>query len=149
MNGDFQNAKSLLTKYFTLTNAQIVTMFSAPTLIVPAPPAGSLIEAFGMTLENINGGTAYTGGGSITLAYGNASPPVNTIAGSITSNFLTSPIVTQIARLNNTAITGPGIAATLCLGVGLYIVNLSANFAQAGGAGTMRGSITYKITSGW
>lgn len=141
----------ILTQPFTLTNAQIVSLYSAPTLVIPAPPNGSLIEVVGYTLENINGGTAYLLGGSINLFYGaSASPPLYAGATAIAAGFMTGPVVTQIIRANGangTASTGN--PSSDVIGVGLYIGCLTQNFSQVGNAGTILGLITYRITTGW
>ena len=153
LSGSFQTGESsgILTQPFTLTNAQIVSLYSAPTLVIPAPPSGSLIEVVGYTLENINGGTAYLLGGSINLFYGaSASPPLYAGATAIGAGFMTGPVVTQIIRANGangTASTGN--PSSDVIGVGLYIGCLTQNFSQVGNAGTMRGLITYRITTGW
>jgi hypothetical protein len=55
-----------------LTAVQIEGMYAAPILIMPAPPAGSMIVINDATI-NLTGATAaFAGGGVIALQYGNA-----------------------------------------------------------------------------
>jgi hypothetical protein len=129
-----------------LSNAQVLTMFSAPTLVIPAPPSlTALIELINFRLENATTGVAYTSGGAIGLFYGPS------IAGAAASSqpaatLLTVPVVPTIQGLN--VATFPGaVPSSTCLGLGLYLGNLTANFAT--GTGTLKYTAFYRITSGW
>lgn len=146
-----QNGGMYKTATVLMTNAQLITMYSAPTLIVPAPPAGSMNEFISLTLENINGGTPYLLGGAIALYYGSsAAPPLYFAGATVPSTFLTANTVTSVIRtIGNMSSTTMGVPNSDCIGAGLYLGNSMQNFTQVGNAGTMRVQVTYRITTGW
>lgn len=127
----------------TLTNVEVVALESAPTVVLPAQGAGTLTEVISMVLENINGGTAYTGSmGAIQLSYGTALtyPASVTVA----ATFLTSPTVTQIIRAAGALATTP---ASDVLNTEITIGCATAN--PATGTGTIKLHVTYIVHSGF
>jgi hypothetical protein len=60
-----------------LTRAQLITMFSAPTVLLPAPGVGFLNVVNGFMINLVYGGAgaAFAGGGDVTLQYTAASNP--------------------------------------------------------------------------
>ena len=126
----------------SLSAAQVNTMFTTPVELLPAPAAGSFYVVQQAILINENGGTAWTGGGAITIGYSNANPgSPNALTGTIAATFLTSPTVKQIITL-----AGAQIASSVESGVdalGIFISNASAVFAT--GTGSLKVRLIYTL----
>ena len=131
-----------LTAAGTLNNTAVKALHSAPSLLLAAQGAGTLIVPIVCVLENLNGGVAYANGGAISLAYGVA----GTVAASSTlaATFLTSPTASEIGWLRSASADVGLSSATL--NTGLYIAAASADFIT--GTGTMKYSLTYQVISG-
>jgi hypothetical protein len=122
----------------TLTNAQVKGMFATPVELLPTPDANSLYLITLATLVNLNGGTAWTGGGAIEIGYG-AAVTTNALASTVASTFLTSPTVTQIIAVAGATI-GTSTESTFG-GQPIYINNATAAFAT--GTGTLQVTLQY------
>jgi len=133
---------SYLTASGTLNNTAVKALHSAPSLILAAQGAGTIIIPDTVVLENINGGTAYANGGAIAAAYGVAGTVLAT--GTVAATFLTSPTVSEIAVLR--AATADVGTSTNTLNVGLYLAAATADFIT--GTGTMKWSLQYHVVSG-
>lgn len=131
-----------LTAAGTLNNTSVKALHSAPSLLLAAQGAGTLIVPVFCVLENLNGGVAYANGGAIQLAYGVA----GTVAASSTipATFLTSPTASEIGILRSVS-ADVGLS-TATLNTGLYIAAASADFIT--GTGTMKWNLTYQVVSG-
>lgn len=74
-----QNFFSASIRYATgnLTRAQLITMFSAPTTLLPAPGAGliNVVNGFMLNLAYGAGPAPFVGGGDVTLQFTAASNP--------------------------------------------------------------------------
>jgi hypothetical protein len=131
--------------YGTLSNATVKTLFSVGAAAIPAAGTGTLIEVDSLILENINGGTAYTGGGAIQLGYGAtatlslATPASSTVA----ATFLTSPTVSQVIRVQGALASS---TAALTLNTPVRFVAATADFAT--GTGTIKYKIAYRVVTG-
>ena len=133
---------SYLTASGTLNNTAVKALHTAPSLILAAQGAGTIIIPDTVVLENINGGTAYANGGAIAAAYGVAGTVLAT--GTVAATFLTSPTVSEIAVLR--AATADVGTSTNTLNVGLYLAAATADFIT--GTGTMKWSLQYHVVSG-
>jgi hypothetical protein len=126
----------------TLTNAQILAMYTTPVTIIAAQGAGSFIKVVDMTLENVDGGTAYTSGGAIQLSYGTALtyPATATVA----ATFLTSPTVSQMITAAGALATTP---SSNVLNTAVDISNATGVFAT--GTGTLVVRVSYRVITGF
>jgi hypothetical protein len=126
----------------TLTAAQVNTMFTTPVELIPAPAAGSFIVVDQAILVNENGGTAWTGGGALTIGYSNANPgSPNALTGTIAATFLTSPTVKQIITLAGAQIASAAESTVDALGI--FISNAGAVFAT--GTGSLKIRLLYSV----
>lgn len=126
-----------------LNNAEVLALESAPTVVLPTQGDGTFIEVISAVLENINGGTAYTGSmGAIQLSYGSALtyPATATIA----ATFLTSPTVSQMIKVAGVLATTP---ASDVLDTEVTIGCATAN--PATGTGTIKLHVTYVVHGGF
>lgn len=141
INANFANIMQQ-SPVLTVTNAQVLTLHSAPLLVLPAQGAGTLIQIDSMVIENVNGGTAYASGGTIQLSYGAAAtyPASATIA----STFLTSPTVTQAISVAGALAT---TATSNIVNVGVYLYVGTADFTT--GTGTLQTRIQYRVHTGF
>lgn len=125
----------------TLTAAQVNTMFTTPVELLPPPSANSFYVIEQAIFINENGGTAWTGGGTIGVGYGTA-VTTSALTGPA-ATFLTVPTVTQVqtvagAQLGSTA-------ASLYLNQGIYINNATAVFAT--GTGVLKVKLLYNVVA--
>jgi hypothetical protein len=90
----YQPSGSVLQKAsVTLSSAQILTIFTTPVNVIPAPPTGMTNILLSATLNYLFGGTAYTDGGGHLLFRYNGVPQVNATAGFTTGvNFWTGAV---------------------------------------------------------
>ena len=124
----------------SLTAAQVNTMFTTPVELIPAPAAGSFIYVQQAILINENGGTAWTGGGAITIGYSNANPGnPNALTGTIASTFLTTPVVKQLLTLAGAQIASSAESTVDALGI--FISNATGVFATS--TGTLKIRLLY------
>jgi hypothetical protein len=138
-NGGEQNSATL-----TLTAAQVNTMFTTPVELLPAPAAGSFYVVNQAILINENGGTAWTGGGAITIGYSNANPgSPDALSGTIAATFLTTPTVKQIITLAGAQIASAAESTVDALGI--FISNAGAVFAT--GTGTLKVKLLYSVVT--
>ena len=129
------------TNTVTLTNAQVLAMFTTPIQLLAAPGAGNAWDIVDMTIENKNTGVAYAAGGVIQASYGAG---VTTPAtGTIAATFLTSPTAAQIIKVAGaTAST----LATTVLNTAVNVTCAAANFTT--GTGTVIVKLTYRLLTG-
>lgn len=128
----------------TLTATQVNTMFTTPVELLPAPAAGSFYVVQQAILVNENGGTAWTGGGAITIGYSNANPGnPNALSGTIAATFLTTPTVKQIVTLAGAQIASAAESTVDALGI--FISNAGAVFAT--GTGTVKVRLLYTLVT--
>jgi hypothetical protein len=137
--GEIYGRGSLESYTFTLTNAQVLTMYTTPVSLVPAQGAGTVIEPVSLWLENVNGGTAYTSGGVFELAYNNAGT-LTVASTTAAATFLTTPTVTQEILLTPSV---GSVAASNTLNQPLTVTNLTGVFAT--GTGYINGRLRYRI----
>lgn len=123
---------------FTLTNTQTKALFTAPTLLVAAPAAGSLIQVINCYLKNNFLTAAFANGGVIQLGYDTGATPAASTTAAAT--FLTSPAANQGILL-----TGAMVSAleSAILAKGLYIGCATQDFIT--GAGFISGKLLYRV----
>jgi hypothetical protein len=103
---------------YTLTPTQVLTMFTTPVVIIPAPGAGLTIIPYLTVLKIPYAGTAYAGGGVVTISYvgGSAIGPTYT-AGQINVSASTT-YSSGVTNSTSTAATiNAGIQITNATGV--------------------------------
>lgn len=140
----FSNLDSHIAKTsdITLTNPQLLALFTTPITLVAAQGAGSLIEVMGVTLENVYGTAAFTSGGVISINYKNGGT-LTAAATTIAATFLTSPTANQSTLLT------PALASALSSNVvnmPVVITNATGNFAT--GDGTVIVHCRYRVHTG-
>ena len=122
-------------------NSAVLTLESAPLLLIPAPGAGNAIIVEEMTVENVFKTAAYAGSpGVIAAQYGSAAGQTNPATATIAAAFLTGPVANQIIRVAG------ALASTLSsaiLNVGVYLSVLTNN--PTTGAGSLIVKISYRI----
>lgn len=133
----------------SLTNAQILGMYAAPVLLVPAPLATQLLVVNKFSLNLVFNTAAFAGGGVVAPQYSSTvdGGGQNTCSATISAATLTGVSANEIISLtgivaatvtNSTGVSGLG------LGQGIYLSNASAPFTNAaGGASTAIASIWY------
>lgn len=131
-----------LTATGTLTNTQTKTLHSAPTLLVAAGGAGTLIVPLYCVLENVFDTAAFAAGGAIALAYGSAGTVL--VTDTLAATFLTSPTESEIGIL--LPLTADIGTSANTLNKGLYIAAATADFTT--GAGTLKWRLTYQVLTG-
>jgi hypothetical protein len=136
----------ILTFSGTVPNANVVTLFSAPLLLIDPPGAGNLIRVLAATIENLNGGVLYTLGGGIGFFYGGDTPPVNNATSLYTAAALTGFTASNILVPSNGGATATVLSAK-AVNAGLYLGVETQNFAV--GTGTLKVVVTYVIQSGF
>lgn len=123
-----------LTTTVTIANAEVKTLFSVGTQLLPAPGAGNAWVIDSMTVENVYLTAAFAAGGAIQASYGTGvtTPASATIA----ATFLTSPTANQMVTVAgamastlsstvlNKAITLDAATADFTTGGGSLIVKL-------------------------
>lgn len=124
----------------SLTNAQILGMFTTPVQVMPAAPAGFFYEVSKATIINENTGTAYASGGAITVGYGTTAA-TNALGSTIAATFLTSPTSRQVIAESG-ALNG-SVAGTAVVNQPLYITNATGAFTT--GTGTLKLVIDYTV----
>lgn len=126
---------------FAIPNAQVLTLFSVGSLLIPAQGAGSLIEVGSLVLENVFLTAAFAAGGAIQLSYGTG--VTNPASATIAATFLTGPAANQVIKVGG--VIGSTLAATLT-NTGLYLTAATADYTT--GAGSLRGKLTYRVHIG-
>lgn len=131
---------------FTLTAAQIIGMYAAPQLIIPAPPTGYAINPIQTVIEVDPTATQFTGGGVVAPQIGNTVHGggtlfTTTLAAAVVNG--ASTVVTQLAGTgaNVTLVKSTGSNAT----AGLYLSNATGAFAT--GTGTLTVYLIYNLVS--
>lgn len=122
----------------TLTATQINTMFTTPVELLPAPDANSFYLITEAVLVNLNGGTAWTSGGAITIGYGSSSP-TQALTGTIAATFLTSPTVSEVISEAGAQLSAAALSTVAAKGI--YITNATGVFAT--GTGTVQVTLSY------
>jgi hypothetical protein len=127
---------------FNVPNAQVLTLFSVGTLLIPAQGAGTLIVPGTLELENIFGTAAFAAGGAIQLSYGTG--VTNPASATIAATFLTSPTANQIIRVGG--LLGSTLSSAV-LNTGIYLTAATADFTTGGGS--LRGRLSYRVDTGF
>lgn len=124
-----------------LTNTQSKALNSAPTAIIAAAGAGTLIEVLSAVLENVFLTGAFANGGVIQLSYGasTTTPASATVA----ATFLTSPTANQVIVLAGALATNLASAA---LNTAIYLACATADFIT--GAGHVTVKVAYRVHTG-
>lgn len=126
----------------TLTQAQLISMFTTPITLVPAPGAGLLIVPIEFSLQHVYSTAAYTGGGVISLKWHGSTTMVaaaaTIVTGSSTASYLIRP---SLFDLDNSTGTGTGLVTTALPNLGLDVTNATAVFA----AGNVANVLNYRI----
>lgn len=123
----------------TLTNAQILAMFTTPVQLLPTTDSSSFYQITNATLVNANTGTAYTAGGAMTVGYGTTTATTQALSGTIAATFLTSPVVSQVITLAGATLASS--TASTYTGKGIWITCATQNFAT--GTGTLLITLNY------
>jgi hypothetical protein len=123
-------------------NSAVLTLYSAPTALIPAPGAGNMIDVVDMVVENSYLTAAFASGGAIQASYGSGvtTPATATIA----ATFLTSPTANQIVKVQG------ALASSLSSAVLNTAVNLAAatqNFTTGGGSLIVK--VSYRVLTGF
>jgi hypothetical protein len=126
-----------------LTSANLLGMFAAPVLVIPAPGANRTyqITNWSLSTQPVTGPVVYAGGGPVGLQYGNT---VN-LGGPAASATIPATVLTTGTPANlgmAGAAAAFGIAAAAKVNAGIYISNTTAAFT--GGNSTAILSITYE-----
>lgn len=124
-----------------ISSANITSMFGAPVQILPAPGAGNVYLIHGFAINYAFNTAAYTGGGSITLQYGNTPAAAH---GVITSTIS----ATAFNSTTNTFSFAPGDGTVVSgtqayVNTAVYISNIGGAFAT--GSGTANVIVYYSI----
>lgn len=125
----------------TLTNAQVLALFATPLQLLPAPGTGLFYDVLKAVVVNENTGTAYAGGGAITVGYGTTAS-TNALASTIAATFLTSGTAAQ--AIAESGVLNTVLAGTAILNQPLYITNATAAFTT--GTGTVRVILEYSVS---
>lgn len=122
---------SLQLAQVNLTAAQIITLFTAPIILIPAPGAGKSIYVQDCLFRFVYGGVAYTGGGVSSISYAGGATPLTTVpAATITAGASSDSLLTTAA-------------VTITQNAALQISTATANFAA--GNGTLQIYIYYTV----
>jgi len=133
---------SLVTSTILVPNANVLTMYTTPYQLLPAPGAGNAYIVNAMTVENVYSTGAFTGGGAIQASYGTVLtyPATATIA----ATFLTSPTANQIISVSGALASN---LSSNILNKGIYLSNATAVFAA--GAGSLIVKLQYALETGF
>lgn len=125
----------------TLTNAQLLALFTTPIQLLPAPGAGNMWDILDMTLENKFLTAAFAAGGAIQASYGAGvtTPATATVA----ATFLTSPAASSVIKVAGALAQA---LSTAVLNTAVNITNATANFTT--GAGSVVVKLTYRMVTG-
>lgn len=139
---DLRNGQQDVTRYAsgTIANAGVLALNSAPTTLVAAAGAGTLIEPVTLVLENVFLTAAFAAGGAIGLVYGAGGTACSATAA---ATFLTSPTA------NQTILLAGSLASSLssnCLNKAVVLQAASADFTT--GAGSLKYRLSYRIHTG-
>lgn len=125
----------------TLTAAQIIAMYAAPLLLIPAPAAGQSIVIQNALIRMLPTATAFTGGGVVAPQYAATVHGGGTLATSTVAAAVVQGAVQVDTQVGPVAFSTPGLAIPVA--TGLYLSNATAPFAA--GTGTMRVVIHYQV----
>lgn len=130
-------------KTVALTAANLIAMYAAPVVILPAQGAGKSIIVTRLAFTITRTSTAFTGGGAAIFQYGTT---VNGGGTQALDSTLASTVITGAAGTTVTARNGAVIsdlAAATIQNAGLYISNATAAFAA--GTGTAAVDVWYVV----
>lgn len=123
---------------FTVTSAQILSMFATPVSLLRAPDVGYAIVVRNMLVEIITTATQYASGGAVSFVYHGTAVPCH--AGSITAATITAGAGTVFNQL------GPAVAANGAIvptATGVDITNATGAFTT--GTGTLKVFFDYHV----
>lgn len=103
-------------KNISLTTAQLESMFTTPIVVLPAVTGKSYAIDY-CIFRYTSGGTAFTSGGTISIAYVGGATALNTVAASVINSTSSSDTVVFPGASNVTATNGAGIQITNATGV--------------------------------
>lgn len=126
-------------QHFTkaLTAANLIAMYAAPVVLIPAPGAGKSIVVTKVALTTTRTATAFTGGGVAIVQYGTT---VNGAGQQALDSTIAAAVVTGAAGTTVTLRNGAVIsdlAAASIQNIGLYISNQTTAFATGTGTATV------------
>lgn len=134
---------TLLATRVSIPLAAVRTLHSVPVQLLPNADATSMYYVTQAVFINRNTGTAYAGGGALTLGYGTTTSTTQALSGTVAATFMTSPVVDEVITLAGAQIADT--TASTYLGKGLWLTAASADFTL--GAGSLDVTIQYmKIT---
>jgi len=122
-----------------LTAVQIIAMEAAPVVLLAAPGAGFMYLPYICMIEVSGGGTAFTGGGAVSIQYGNTAAGAGDLfynvipALTFTTPVANKYIVSEIGDVNG----GVAAVSTTFNNVGIYISNATAPFAAGNGTASI------------
>lgn len=121
----------------TLTSAQLLTMFTTPVQILPAPPANSYFVVEEIVFQTFPTTTAYATGGAISLVYhgGSVSPHASSIPA--------ATLISGTGTVNELPL--PAAVVQIPVATGIDITNATAVFSLGTGTATVK--ITYHVGS--
>lgn len=127
---------------FTVTSAQIKTLNSVPTSLIPAPGAGNMIDIVDAVIQNNYGTAAYASGGVIQLSYGTGT--TTPASATIAATFLTSPTAKQMIKVAGALASSLSSAV---VNTAIYIACATGDFTT--GDGTLTVKIAYRVLTGF
>lgn len=124
-----------------IANAAVKTLFSAPTTVIPAQGAGTLVEVQSMVLTHVYLTAAFAAGGAIQLSYDTG--VTNAASATIAATFLTSASANQSTKVAGAlAVT----ANSALLNKKIILAAATADFTTGGGS--LIAKIAYRTWTG-
>jgi hypothetical protein len=123
-----------------IANAQVLTLHSAPVVLVPAQGAGTFLEVVSTVNEHLFATATFTGGGTTTIVYGVGGSSAGT---AFAAGLLVGPVVNQ---MNVSGLTTTTQAASVLLNKPLVLSTAGADFAAGGGSLIVH--LTYRVHTG-
>jgi hypothetical protein len=130
----------------TLTQANLIAMFTTPVNLLPAPGAGLFYYIEFMELFHKYSTAAYTGGGVVAVQYHGSTVITKSAATLVTAT--SSESVYQrptLYDLDNSTGTGKGLDVASLANLGVDITNATAVFAAGNAANVLEWRIRYKL----
>lgn len=139
---DNRNGAGVVQTYTTtITNAQILALFTTPIQLLPAPGAGNAWDVLDMWVENKNAGVAYASGAALQASYGTG--VTNPATATIATAFLTSPTAPQSVKVAGAAASA---LTSAYANQAINFTNATQNFTT--GTGTLIVKISARLITG-
>jgi len=133
-----QNAATLQYRSVSLNTAAITGMFATPVELIPAPGANKFIVVEAVVIDYTYGGTAFTGGGTISFVYGTSgSNASGTMGGALFTTGTTDRLGWSIANGNNSN------TRTSVVNQAVNITNATGAFATGNGSAVVK--LVYRV----